>query len=94
VNGYAVDGETPLELLTDYVTPNEIFFVRSHWIPRPPNPKKGSLTIDGEVERPIQLTLSELKKLPAAETTCVLECAGNASRRLLTAVPGYARATC
>jgi hypothetical protein len=35
VNGYAVNAETPLELLTDYVTPNELFFVRSHWIPRP-----------------------------------------------------------
>ncbi|MGH9424230.1 MAG: molybdopterin-dependent oxidoreductase [Thermoanaerobaculia bacterium] len=77
MNGYAVNAETPLELLTDYVTPNELFFVRSHWIPRTPDPKKWKLTIDGEVNRSAQITLSELKKLPPAETTCVLQCAGN-----------------
>src|ERR1044071_6617772 len=77
MNGYAVNAETPLALLTDYVTPNELFFVRSHWIPRTPDPKKWSLTVDGEVERPVQLTLSDLKKLPRAEATCVLQCAGN-----------------
>src|SRR2546430_7318065 len=76
MNGYAVNAETPLELLTDYVTPNELFFVRSHWIPRTPDPKKWRLTIDGEVDRPLQLTLSDLKKRPRAEPPAVLPCAG------------------
>ena len=84
MNGYAVNAETPLELLTDYVTPNELFFVRSHWIPRTPGPKKWRLTIDGEVDRSTQLTLSELKKLPHAEATCVLQCAGKGPRTLRT----------
>jgi DMSO/TMAO reductase YedYZ molybdopterin-dependent catalytic subunit len=88
MNGYAVNAETPLALLTDYVTPNELFFVRSHWIPRTPDPKKWSLTIDGEVERPAQLTLSELKKLPRAEATCVLQCAGNGRGLYAPTVPG------
>jgi hypothetical protein len=30
VNGYAVNAETPLELLTDYLTPTELLLVRSH----------------------------------------------------------------
>jgi DMSO/TMAO reductase YedYZ molybdopterin-dependent catalytic subunit len=88
MNGYAVNAETPLELLTDYVTPNELFFVRSHWIPRPPDPKKWRLTIDGEVNRSVQITLSELKKLPLAETTCVLQCAGNGRALYSPAIPG------
>jgi len=88
MNGYAVNAETPLALLTDYVTPNELFFVRSHWIPRTPDPKKWSLTIDGEVERPAQLTLSDLKKLPRAEATCVLQCAGNGRGLYAPTVPG------
>src|SRR6266480_4706741 len=71
MNGYAVNAETPLDLLTGYLTPNELFFVRSHWIPRTPDPKGWKLTIDGEVNRPLQLTLSDLKKLPRAEATCV-----------------------
>jgi DMSO/TMAO reductase YedYZ molybdopterin-dependent catalytic subunit len=88
MNGYAVNAETPLELLTDYVTPNELFFVRSHWIPRTPDPKKWRLTIDGEVDCPLQLTLSDLKKLPRAEATCVLQCAGNGRGLYTPTVPG------
>src|SRR3954452_19229905 len=91
MNGYAVNAETPLALLTDYVTPNELFFVRSHWIPRTPDPKKWSLTIDGEVERPAQLTLSDLKKLPRAEATCVLQCDGNGRGLYPPTFPGVQR---
>jgi DMSO/TMAO reductase YedYZ molybdopterin-dependent catalytic subunit len=88
MNGYAVNAETPLELLTDYLTPNELFFVRSHWIPRTPDPKRWRLTIDGEVDHPLQLTLSDLKKLPRAEATCILQCAGNGRGLYSPSVPG------
>jgi len=88
MNGYAVNAETPLALLTEYVTPNELFFVRSHWIPRAPDPKKWKLTIDGEVARSGEITLSELKKLPQAETTCVLQCAGNGRGLYSPPLPG------
>ena len=46
------------------------------------------VTIDGEVDRSTQLTLSELKKLPRAETTCVLQCAGNGRTLYSPTVPG------
>jgi DMSO/TMAO reductase YedYZ molybdopterin-dependent catalytic subunit len=88
MNGYAVNAETPIELLTDYLTPNELFFVRSHWIPRTPDPKRWKLTVDGEVGRSLQLTLSDLKKLPRAEATCVLQCAGNGRGLYSPSVPG------
>jgi Sulfite oxidase and related enzymes len=88
MNGYAVNAETPLELLTDYLTPNELFFVRSHWIPRTPDPKRWRLTIDGEIGRPAQFTLSDLKKLPSAEATCVLQCAGNGRGLYSPPLPG------
>lgn len=88
LNGYPVNAETPLELLTDYLTPNELFFVRSHWIPHTPNPKTWKLTVDGEVERPLQLGLSDLKKLPRAEVTCVLQCAGNGRGLYEPPIPG------
>jgi sulfite oxidase len=77
VGGYPLNAETPLELLTDYLTPNDLFFVRSHWIPRMPDAKTWRLTIDGDVARPLSLSLADLKKLPRAEATCVLQCAGN-----------------
>lgn len=88
LNGYAPNAETPLELLTDYLTPNDLFFIRSHWIPRIPDVAVWSLTIDGEVERQLTLTMSELKKMPRAEATCVLQCAGNGRGLQRPPVPG------
>lgn len=88
MGGYPLNAETPLELLTDFLTPNELFFVRSHWIPRMPDPKTWRLTIDGEVARPLRLSLADLKKLPRAEATCVLQCAGNGRALQQPVVPG------
>lgn len=88
MNGYPVNAETPLELLTGYLTPNELFFVRSHWIPRTPDLAKWRLTVDGEVTEPVSFTLTELKKMPPAEVTCVLQCAGNGRALQTPIVPG------
>lgn len=87
-NGYPLNAETPLELLTDYLTPNDIFFVRSHWIPRMPDSKTWRLAIDGDVARPLSLSLAELKKLPRVEATCVLQCAGNGRALHSPVLPG------
>ncbi|HEX8171252.1 MAG TPA: sulfite oxidase [Thermoanaerobaculia bacterium] len=88
MNGYPINAETPLDLLTDYLTPIELFFVRSHWVPRMPDLKTWRLTIDGEVNRPLTLTIAELKKLPRAEVTCVLQCSGNGRALHSPALPG------
>ena len=55
MNGYPIDAETPLDELTTYITPNDLFFVRSHWNPTMPDGKTWALTIDGEVEKPLRL---------------------------------------
>ena len=88
MNGYPLNAETPLELLTDYLTPNELFFVRSHWIPRVPDAGKWRLTVDGGVARPLRLTLAELRKMKAVEATCVLQCAGNGRGLQNPTMPG------
>ncbi len=77
VNGYAVDAETPLDLMTSYLTPNDLFFVRHHWVPQLPDRAAWKITVDGEVSHPLELTLADLKKLPKASVTSVLQCAGN-----------------
>lgn len=87
-NGYAVNAETPLELLTDYLTPNELFFVRSHWVPHTPELSKWQLVVDGAVERPLTLSLAQLRQMPATEATCVLQCAGNGRALHDPALPG------
>jgi DMSO/TMAO reductase YedYZ molybdopterin-dependent catalytic subunit len=88
VNGYAIDAETPLDALTTYLTPNDLFFVRHHWNPMYPDARRWALSVDGEVETPLQLTLADLRKLPRAEATCVLQCAGNGRGLFRPAIPG------
>src|ERR1044072_4948249 len=85
LNAYALDAETPLDLLTSYITPNDPFFIRSHYLPSRLDSSRWRLTIDGEVARPMRLTLNDLQKLPATETTCVLQCAGNGRAALTPA---------
>ncbi len=88
VNGYPTDAETPLDALTTYITPNDLFFVRHHWNPTYQDARRWALTVDGEVERPLRLTISDLKKMPRASATCVLQCAGNGRGLYRPAVPG------
>ncbi len=88
LNGYPIDAETPLDLLTTYVTPNDLFFVRHHWNPVLSDPASWTLTLDGEVERPLRLSLAELKRMRQSTATCVLQCAGNGRALQRPIVPG------
>jgi len=71
------DLETPVALLNSWITPNELFYVRHHLYKPQVDLKDWTLKIDGEVERPLTLTLDELKRMPKATVTVTLECAGN-----------------
>lgn len=88
MNGYALDAETPLDALTTYLTPNDLFFVRHHWIPQYPSVKTWTLTVDGEVERPLSLTREDLRRMPRSSVTCVLQCAGNGRGLYAPKLPG------
>jgi sulfite oxidase len=88
MNAFATDAETPLDLLTTYITPNDLFFVRHHWVPAMPDPTSWKLTVDGEVSRSLALSLDDLKRMPQAEATCVLQCAGNGRALYQPIVPG------
>jgi sulfite oxidase len=72
--------ETPEELLDDETTPIARFFVRNNGLlPQPvADPEAWTFTIDGEVERPLNLTLAELRnRFPHKILRMVLECGGN-----------------
>ena len=72
--------ETPAHLLDDEVTPTGVHYIRNNGqIPEPPaNPEAWELTIDGEVERPLKLTLGELRgRFENVSHNLVLECGGN-----------------
>ncbi|MBM3490566.1 MAG: sulfite oxidase [Alphaproteobacteria bacterium] len=72
--------ETPEHQLDDDTTPNAKFFIRNNGIqPQvPADPEGWTLTVDGEVNTPLGLSLGDIKKrFPTVDLTMVLECGGN-----------------
>ena len=71
------DLETPVGLLTDWITPNDVFFVRSH-LPTPTILRANwALAVTGSVGQPLTLRLDDLRALPQTTLVATLECAGN-----------------
>src|ERR1700752_543722 len=72
--------ETPESLLDDDTTPIDKFYIRNNGqIPEETkDPDAWKITIDGEVNKPLTVTLADLKKNYRAVTyRMVLECGGN-----------------
>src|SRR3954454_9893223 len=72
--------ETPFSVFNDgAITPNNAFFVRYHLadVPLSIDPDKFTLEIKGKVDRPLKLSLKEIKALPAVEIVAVNQCSGN-----------------
>src|ERR1700754_624986 len=72
--------ETPFSVFNQgAITPNNAFFVRYHLadVPLDIDPDKFTLEIKGKVDRPLKLSLQEIRKLPAVELTAVNQCSGN-----------------
>jgi sulfite dehydrogenase len=72
--------EAPLDYFKTPITPNDRFFVRYHLadIPEKIDAKTWKLSIGGDgANGTAQLTLAELKKLPAVEIIAVNQCSGN-----------------
>ena len=65
------------EQLDSWITPNDQFFVIKHFNEPQLNESDWRLQIDGLVERPLTLTLSDLKARARREVTFTLECSGN-----------------
>ncbi|HTI68034.1 MAG TPA: molybdopterin-dependent oxidoreductase [Caulobacteraceae bacterium] len=73
--------ETPFSVFDgDVLTPNDAFFVRYHLANAPPaalDADKWRLSVGGAVNTPLELSLQELKALPAVELAAVNQCSGN-----------------
>ena len=72
--------ETPFSVFNDGpITPNNAFFVRYHLadIPYQIDPDAFTLEIKGKVDRPLKLSLKDIKKLPSIEIVAVAQCSGN-----------------
>jgi DMSO/TMAO reductase YedYZ molybdopterin-dependent catalytic subunit len=69
--------EMPFDRVDSYLTPTELFYIRSHF----PVPKLDladyRLRVDGAVRNPLALSYKELREMPSETRIATLECAGN-----------------
>jgi DMSO/TMAO reductase YedYZ molybdopterin-dependent catalytic subunit len=81
--GLVVRQKSPLNLesqfafLSDWLTPCDQFYVRSHFSAPALNEPEWGLGIEGAVKAALQLRLEELKAMPPTTLAAVMECAGN-----------------
>ncbi|MGJ5072947.1 molybdopterin-dependent oxidoreductase [Bradyrhizobium oligotrophicum] len=72
--------ETPFGVFNDgVITPNNAFFVRYHLagLPYDLDPDKFTLAIKGKVDKPLKLSLKDIRKMKATEIVAVNQCSGN-----------------
>jgi DMSO/TMAO reductase YedYZ molybdopterin-dependent catalytic subunit len=82
--------ETPIEYFRTAITPNDAFFVRYHLAGIPEvDAKTWKLAVGGEgANGQAELTLDDLKRMPAAEVVAVNQCSGNRRGLVQPHVPG------
>src|SRR5712692_8885158 len=80
--------ETPFDQVDSYLTPTELFYIRSHF----PAPRlelaSYQLRIDGAVRIPLSLSYQQLREMPSETRVATLECAGNSRVFLIPQVAG------
>jgi DMSO/TMAO reductase YedYZ molybdopterin-dependent catalytic subunit len=80
--------ESPRAALDSWFTPNDRFFVRSHFGAPSVSLGPWEVEITGMVERSLKLSLDELFGRPQTSVPAVLQCAGNGRAHFQPRVPG------
>src|SRR5580692_10279376 len=80
--------EAPFDRIDSYLTPNELFYIRSHF--PIPNLDRATyqLRIEGAVSHPFTLSYEELRSMRSETRVATLECAGNSRVFLVPQVEG------
>ncbi len=72
----------PLEALRYPITPPGLHYLLTHYDVPAIDPLAWRLSVSGLVERPLSITLEELRAMPAVEQIVTMECAGNGRARM------------
>jgi len=80
--------EFPFSTLDALVTPNDRFYVRSHFAVPTLDAATWRLRVEGAVKTPLELTLADLMQMPSHTAPATLECAGNGRVFLAPATKG------
>src|ERR1700722_12441173 len=83
-----VNLETATDQIDTFLTPAELFYIRSHF-PAPDLKIAGyELRVGGAVREPFALSYRSLREMPSETRVATLECAGNGRVFLVPAVQG------
>ncbi len=79
LNDRPINAETPAHLLDDDITPSDRHFVRNNGgLPDTFDPEGWMLTLDGEVDTPLTLTIDDLRtRFEVVDYALQIECGGN-----------------
>ena len=80
--------EMPFDQLGDFITPAELFYVRSHFPTPELDPNAYRLSIGGAVHNELKLSYADIRAMPSRTCVATLECAGNSRVFLVPPVPG------
>ncbi len=82
--------ETPWQYFREDLTPNEAFYVRWHLegIPTHVDLRSWRLRVAGHVERPLELSLEDLRGMETVSVVAVNQCSGNSRSLFQPRVPG------
>jgi len=69
--------EFPFATLDSFLTPNEQFYVRTHFGVPHMDADRWRLRIEGAVRKPIEITYHDIRSMPSVTLTALLECSGN-----------------
>lgn len=83
-----LDVETPASVFREYLTPNRLFFIRSHLGMPAVALRPQRLEVRGEVRRARSWTPGELARFEPVTITAVLQCAGNGRSYFEPNIPG------
>jgi DMSO/TMAO reductase YedYZ molybdopterin-dependent catalytic subunit len=80
--------EMPFDQLGEFITPSELFYIRSHFPIPELDPVAFRLSIRGAVRNELSLSYAALRAMPSRRCVATLECAGNSRVFLAPPVPG------
>jgi DMSO/TMAO reductase YedYZ molybdopterin-dependent catalytic subunit len=83
-----VNFEYPFDRLDTFLTPNSLFYIRSHFKTPALDRESYQLHVDGAVAKTLSFRYEELRNLPAEKRVVTLECAGNSRIFLVPQVEG------
>ena len=76
--GRVINGRSPVTQLEGLLTPTDAYYVVNQLeVPEPMHPDDWVLQVGGLVDKPFEMSLKDLMKLPGRSVRAVTECAGN-----------------